>query len=129
MQDAKSATDTKAHLGQDERLEHSTETAGVVCTAEDDRRIRNRTDRFLLPVLMWVYFLQIADKTIIGLTAVYGLRTDANLSGYQYSTIGAIGYYAQLGAQPLAAWALVKVRYSWCECGIARREAIEGADW
>lgn len=45
---------------------------------------------------MVVYFLQIADKTIIGLSAVYGLRRDAKLVGNQYSTIGAIGYYAQL---------------------------------
>lgn len=36
----------------------------------------------------------------IGLTAVYGLRTDANLSGADYSQIGAVGYYAQLVAQP-----------------------------
>lgn len=31
--------------------------------------------------------------------------------GNQYSTIGSIGYYAQLGAQPLAAYLLVKIRY------------------
>lgn len=52
-----------------------------------------------------------ADKTIIGITAVYGLKTDANLQGNDYSNIGSIGYYAQLVAQPLAAFLLVKLRY------------------
>jgi len=104
--------------GQDEHLENPTLAekgvtgSGVFCSAEDNDRIRKKTDMHLLPVLMVIYFLQIADKTIIGLTAVYGLRRDANLVGNQYSTIGAMGYYAQLVAQPLAAVLLVKFRYS-----------------
>jgi len=83
----------------------------VHVSEEDNKRIRKRTDLYILSLLMVVYFLQIADKTIIGLTAVYGLRRDAGLVGNQYSTIGAIGYYAQVAAQPLAAWLLVKLRY------------------
>lgn len=43
---------------------------------------------------MFLYFLQIADKTIIGLTAVYGLKRDAKLVGDDYSWIGAIGVSA-----------------------------------
>lgn len=58
-----------------------------------------------------MYFLQSADKGVIGLTAVYGLKTDAKLKGNDYANIGNIGYYAQLGVQPLAAWAVVKLRY------------------
>lgn len=49
------------------------------------------------------------DKSVIGYSAVFGLKTNAGLVGKQYSTIGAVGYYAQLGAQPLGAWLLVKV--------------------
>lgn len=58
-----------------------------------------------------IYFLQSADKGIVGLTAVYGLKTDAHLTGNDYPNIGSIGYYAQLGVQPLAAWLVVKFKY------------------
>ncbi|EUC36327.1 hypothetical protein COCCADRAFT_88489 [Bipolaris zeicola 26-R-13] len=83
----------------------------VVCTDEDNKRILWKTDIWMLSLLCMVYFLQSADKGIIGLTAVYGLKTDAHLKGNDYSNIGNIGYYAQLGVQPLAAWVLVKLRY------------------
>ncbi|KAH8671556.1 major facilitator superfamily domain-containing protein [Xylariales sp. PMI_506] len=82
-----------------------------LCTDADSKRILRKTDIYVLSLLCMVYFLQSADKGIIGLTAVYGLKTDANLVGNQYANIGNIGYYAQLGVQPLAAWALVKLRY------------------
>ncbi|KAK9777093.1 putative Major facilitator superfamily domain-containing protein [Seiridium cardinale] len=86
-------------------------SAAHICTDEDSKRILRKTDLYMLSLLCMVYFLQSADKGIIGLTAVYGLKTDANLVGNDYSNIGNIGYYAQLGVQPLAAWALVKLRY------------------
>jgi len=105
----------KKTLGErgDETLEESSQlgTKHVHVSEEDNRRIKRKTDIHILSLLCVVYFLQIADKTIIGLTAIYGLRRDANLVGNQYSTIGSIGYYAQLGAQPLAAYLLVKIRY------------------
>jgi predicted MFS family arabinose efflux permease len=82
-----------------------------ICTDADNKRILRKTDIYMLSLLCMVYFLQSADKGIIGLTAVYGLKDDANLVGNQYANLGNIGYYAQLGVQPLAAWALVKLRY------------------
>jgi predicted MFS family arabinose efflux permease len=82
-----------------------------LCSDADNKRILLKTDLWMLSLLCMVYFLQSADKGIIGLTAVYGLQKDAKLQGNDYSNIGNIGYYAQLGVQPLAAWALVKLRY------------------
>lgn len=35
--------------------------------------------------LIWVYFLQILDKSIIGYSTVFGLKTDAGLVGDQVS--------------------------------------------
>ncbi|ORY82361.1 major facilitator superfamily domain-containing protein [Leucosporidium creatinivorum] len=81
----------------------------VLLTEADSRRICRKTDLNILPLLCWVYFLQILDKSVIGYSAVFGLRQHAGLVGNQYSTIGAVGYYAQLGAQPLAAYLLVKL--------------------
>jgi predicted MFS family arabinose efflux permease len=86
-------------------------SAAHLCTDADSKRILRKTDLWMLSLLCMVYFLQSADKGIIGLTAVYGLRTDAHLHGNQYANIGNIGYYAQLAVQPLAAWVLVKLRY------------------
>ncbi|KAI5479397.1 hypothetical protein MNV49_003731 [Pseudohyphozyma bogoriensis] len=86
----------------------------VEVSDEDSRRICRKIDTHVLPLLGWIYFLQILDKTIIGYAAIFGLKTNAHLVGDEYSTVGAIGYYAQLGAQPLAAFLLVKypVRYT-----------------
>lgn len=81
----------------------------IAVTDADDRRILRKTDLYVLPVLLWIYFLQILDKSVIGYSAVYGLKTNAHLVGNQYSTISSIGYYAQLGAQPLGAYLLVKI--------------------
>ncbi|KAK3672122.1 hypothetical protein LTR78_008093 [Recurvomyces mirabilis] len=85
--------------------------AEVHCSDADNKRILRKTDLWMLSLLCMVYFLQSADKGIIGLTAVYGLKKDAHLAGNDYSNIGNIGYYAQLGVQPLAAYILVKLRY------------------
>ncbi|KAM0747359.1 putative MFS transporter [Meredithblackwellia eburnea MCA 4105] len=82
----------------------------IIVTDEDSRRICRRTDLYILSLLVWVYFLQILDKSIIGYSAVFGLKTDTHLVGNQYSDVGAIGYYAQLGAQPVGAFLLVKLK-------------------
>lgn len=82
-----------------------------LCSEADNKRILRKTDLYMLSLLCMVYFLQSADKGIIGLTAVYGLKKDAKLVGNDYANIGNIGYYAQLAVQPLAAYVLVKARY------------------
>lgn len=109
LNEPQKTTDAKAV----EDATHSEKVRGlrVAVTPADNRRIRNKTDLFILTCLVQTYFLQIADKTIIGLTAVYGLREDTNLTGSQYSNLGAIGYYAQLAAQPIAAYLIVRLRY------------------
>jgi len=130
------ATDEKNNVYQLEHIEHSSggssdavheNAAGLavaleegkdtglaaahLCTEEDSKRILRKTDIYMLSLLCMVYFLQSCDKGVIGLTAVYGLKTDAHLVGNEYSFIGNIGYYAQLGFQPLAAWLVVKLHY------------------
>ncbi|KAI5475463.1 MFS transporter [Pseudohyphozyma bogoriensis] len=53
------------------------------------------------------------DKTVVGYGAVFGMITNAHLVGTNYSTIGAIGYYAQLAAQPLGSFLLVKYPFKY----------------
>lgn len=38
-----------------------------------DRYIRRKTDKRILTILIWVYFLQILDKSVLGYGNVFGL--------------------------------------------------------
>lgn len=49
-----------------------------------DRRIRRKTDKRILSILCWIYFLQIFDKVVFGLGNVFGLSEDLKLTGAQY---------------------------------------------
>lgn len=81
----------------------------VELTEEDSRRICRKTDRVILAILVWVYFLQILDKSVLGYGATYGLKTDANLTGNEYSLVGSIAPIAQLAWQPFSSYLIVKV--------------------
>ncbi|KAF2744144.1 putative MFS transporter [Sporormia fimetaria CBS 119925] len=81
----------------------------VTLTEEDNKRLRRKTDKWILTILTWVYFLQVLDKGILGTSAVFGLREDTNMTGSQYSLLGSIAPIAQLGWQPFSAWLIVKV--------------------
>lgn len=76
---------------------------------EDNRRILRKTDRTILVILVWVYFLQILDKSVLGYGATYGLKADTNLSPGQYSLISSIAPIAQLIWQPFSSVLIVKV--------------------
>ncbi|KAK3502129.1 major facilitator superfamily domain-containing protein [Neurospora crassa] len=86
-----------------------TENQRVTLTEEDNRRILRKTDLTILPILAWVYFLQILDKTVLGYGAIFGLREDAHLQGNQYSLIGSIAPIAQLAWQPFSSILIIKV--------------------
>ncbi|PHH92629.1 hypothetical protein CDD83_6556 [Cordyceps sp. RAO-2017] len=81
----------------------------VTLTEEDNRRICRKTDRVILAILVWVYFLQILDKSVLGYGATYGLKTDTGLTGNQYSLVGSIAPIAQLAWQPFSSFLIVKV--------------------
>lgn len=81
----------------------------VKLTDEDNKRICHKTDCNILPILVWVYFLQILDKTTLGYAAVFDLERDTGLTGRQYSLIGSIAPFAQLLWQPFSSWLIVKV--------------------
>ncbi|KAI7263870.1 hypothetical protein KC352_g9403, partial [Hortaea werneckii] len=81
----------------------------VKLTEEDNKRIRRRTDKVILTILIWVYFLQILDKTVLGYGATFGLQEATNLTGNQYSLVGSIAPIAQLAWQPFSSFLIVKV--------------------
>ncbi|OQE31493.1 hypothetical protein PENSTE_c001G06712 [Penicillium steckii] len=81
----------------------------VPVTEEESKRICRKTDRTILLVLIWVYFLQILDKSVLGYGATFGLQADTGLTGNEYSLIGSIGPIAQLAWQPFSSFLIVKV--------------------
>ncbi|KAL7423998.1 hypothetical protein Q5752_001583 [Cryptotrichosporon argae] len=81
----------------------------VELSQEDNDRIRRKTDRYILSVLVWVYFLQILDKSALGYAATWGLSTDAHLVGNQYSLISTMNAIAQLGWQPFSSYLIVRI--------------------
>ena len=80
----------------------------VQLTAVDNRRVLRKIDLVILPILLTVYFLQGLDKATLAYASVFGLITDTNLVGEQYSWLGSIVYIAQLVMQPPIAYFLVK---------------------
>ncbi|TLD14185.1 uncharacterized protein PgNI_04431 [Pyricularia grisea] len=81
----------------------------VVVTDEDNKRIRRLTDKRILTILIWIYFLQILDKSVLGYGAIFGMREDCNLTGDQYSMVSSISAIVQLAWQPFSSWLIVKV--------------------
>ncbi|KAF8316934.1 permease of the major facilitator superfamily [Cantharellus anzutake] len=81
----------------------------VIITHEDNKRILGKIDRTILPVLCWIFLLQVLDKSVLGYSVVFGLANDTHLRGDQVSSLSSIGYIAQLIAQPLAVFLAVKI--------------------
>lgn len=77
--------------------------------ATQNKQIRRSTDKVILVILVWVYFLQIIDKSVLGYGATFGLKEDTGLVGQQYSLVGSIAAMAQLGWQPFSSYLIVKV--------------------
>ncbi|KAF1987125.1 putative MFS transporter [Aulographum hederae CBS 113979] len=96
-------TDSKIQTGVADSPER------VQVSEEDDKRIRRKTDRHLLSILIWMYLLQITDKTTLGYSAIFGLQSDTHLTGSQYSLIASISPIAQLAWQPLSSFVILKV--------------------
>ncbi|KAJ5971320.1 uncharacterized protein N7479_001238 [Penicillium vulpinum] len=106
--DSKSPVNPKA----DSETNTSTAEVGevvITLTKEENDRIKKKTDRVILAILTWVYFLQVLDKGVLGTAALFNLQADLGLVGNQYSIIGSIAPIAQLGWQPFSAWILVRV--------------------
>ncbi|WVQ97274.1 hypothetical protein IAU59_004385 [Kwoniella sp. CBS 9459] len=81
----------------------------IVLTQEDNDRIRRKTDKQILSILVWVYLLQILDKLVMGYGNVFGLSEDNNLVDNQYSVAVTMNNIAQLAWMPFSTYLVVKV--------------------
>ncbi|KAF2187519.1 MFS allantoate transporter-like protein, partial [Zopfia rhizophila CBS 207.26] len=78
-------------------------------TYEEEKAVLRRIDYRVLPLILGAYFFQQLDKSSLSYVSIFGITTDADLHGKQYSWLGSILYLAQLVMQPLAAFLLVKL--------------------
>ncbi|KAI9728023.1 MAG: hypothetical protein M1834_007837 [Cirrosporium novae-zelandiae] len=59
-------------------------------TPEQEKKLKRKIDRWMIPMLLFVATLGAVDKVELGTAAIYGFRTDNNLHGQQYSWLGSI---------------------------------------
>ncbi|KAL8791128.1 MAG: hypothetical protein Q9195_006025 [Heterodermia aff. obscurata] len=90
------------------------EAVDLVAGHEDDqpldpgetRRIRNKIDWMILPLLFSLYTLQFMDKGTLGASAVLGIIKDNNLTAQQFNTLGSAFYIGYLVFSYPHSWAL-----------------------
>ncbi|CAI6336261.1 unnamed protein product [Periconia digitata] len=59
-------------------------------TPEQEKKLIRKVDWIMIPILFITATLGAVDKVALGTAAIYGLRTDTNLVGQQYSWLGSI---------------------------------------
>ncbi|KAK7998474.1 hypothetical protein PG989_006514 [Apiospora arundinis] len=72
----------------------------------DTRKLRNKIDKIVLPLLFAIYILQFMDKNTIGASAVLGIIEDNHLSADQFNTLGSAFYIGYLVFAYPHSWAL-----------------------
>ncbi|KUL83733.1 hypothetical protein ZTR_08642 [Talaromyces verruculosus] len=101
-----------------------------VLSEEQNKRLRLKADLVILPLMVITSTLAFLDKNGMAYAAVYGMKTDANLKGQEYSWLGSIFYFGYLGMEFPALWFLTKIPigkyvgvmlFCWgaCLCGMA----------
>ncbi|KAK5113733.1 hypothetical protein LTR85_010750 [Meristemomyces frigidus] len=104
-------------------------------TPEEYKKLLRKIDRFLLPLMWFCYGVQQTDKTSLGTQAIFGLRTDTNLHGQQYSWLTTIFYITYMvGEFPsnflLQRWALGRSLSIYMLCwGICIITIAAAQDW
>ncbi|CAK7204298.1 hypothetical protein SEUCBS139899_007053 [Sporothrix eucalyptigena] len=71
----------------------------VVSTEEEERKVLRKIDWRIIPLLMIINCIQLIDKTTISTAATYGLVTQANLVGQEYSLLVALFYIGYIVAE------------------------------
>ncbi|KAB8230371.1 major facilitator superfamily domain-containing protein [Aspergillus alliaceus] len=68
----------------------------VEFTDKEASRVRWKIDLIIVPMMTVSYILSFIDKGILSTAAVYGMRSDLNLKGQQYSWTSSIFYFGYL---------------------------------
>ncbi|UOH79687.1 hypothetical protein LQV05_000696 [Cryptococcus neoformans] len=64
---------------------------------EDEKKLKRKLDRRIIPLLGICYFFYYVDKTTLSYAAIFGIKEDLNLGGSKYSWLSSIFYFGWLG--------------------------------
>ncbi|BEJ05647.1 hypothetical protein CcaverHIS641_0301690 [Cutaneotrichosporon cavernicola] len=93
----------KEELSHVENASGSGSSGEVLYTAEEEKRVRRKTDFVLLPMFCAIFALGFLDKTALTYASVMGIRSAAKLTISQYAWLGSIYYFGYLaGGYPMA---------------------------
>ncbi|KAF7592546.1 hypothetical protein BBP40_012770 [Aspergillus hancockii] len=82
--------------GYDEAMNIFNGEIAVEFTDKEASLVRWKIDLIIVPMMTISYILSFIDKGILSTAAVYGMRTDLNLKGQQYSWTSSIFYFGYL---------------------------------
>jgi MFS transporter, ACS family, allantoate permease len=68
----------------------------VTMTADEEKALLSKIDRYVMPLLCIVYGLNYLDKTTLSYASIMGMKTDIHLEGQEYSWIGSMFYFGYL---------------------------------
>ncbi|KAJ5618004.1 Major facilitator superfamily domain general substrate transporter [Penicillium hordei] len=77
-------------------------------SAAKSRRVLMKIDAVVMPLIVISMTLAFLDKNGLAYAAVYGLKTDTNLVGQQYSWLGSIFYFGYLAMEFPNLWLITK---------------------
>ncbi|SCO87567.1 related to allantoate permease [Fusarium oxysporum] len=60
---------------------------------EDEKKLKRKIDRRILPVLGICYFFYYVDKTTLSYAAIFGIKQDLDLHGTEYSWLSSVFYF------------------------------------
>lgn len=80
----------------DEAMKTALESKGITLTPEQDKALLRKIDLYLMPFFVLLYAVQYMDKITNSFASIMGLKTDLNMSGYQYSWAGSAFYLGYL---------------------------------
>ncbi|THY92537.1 MFS general substrate transporter, partial [Aureobasidium pullulans] len=62
----------------------------------DEKRLKRKLDRRIIPLLGICYFFYYVDKTTLSYAAIFGIKKDLDLTGDEYSWLSSIFYFGWL---------------------------------
>ncbi|THX12616.1 MFS general substrate transporter [Aureobasidium pullulans] len=62
----------------------------------DEKRLKRKLDRRIIPLLGICYFFYYVDKTTLSYAAIFGIKNDLDLTGDEYSWLSSVFYFGWL---------------------------------
>ncbi|ROW03690.1 hypothetical protein VMCG_05357 [Cytospora schulzeri] len=81
----------------------------VSLTPEREKKLRQKIDSWMIPLLLFTATLGAVDKVEIGTASLYGFQSDNNMTGEEYSWLGSILPIGQLFGYTITTWLVHRV--------------------